>query len=52
MTVGWPLNHTSPSSGKCTPEISLISVDFPAALSPAIASTSPGATSNDTLLSA
>ena len=39
---GWPSNSSSPSSGGNTPEMILISVDLPAPLSPASATTSPG----------
>src|ERR1700733_5194148 len=47
-----PSRNISPSSVWNTPEIALISVDLPAPLSPAKATTSPGKTSNETLLRA
>ncbi len=47
-----PARRISPSSWRWTPEIALISVDLPAPLSPASASTSPSARSSDTPLSA
>src|SRR5262245_25147800 len=42
-TIVSPLYRISPSSGWKTPEMTLISVDFPAPLSPASATTSPAA---------
>src|SRR3954451_8750788 len=50
--VRLPSSRISPSSYWNTPEIALITVDLPAPLSPATATTSPGWTSKDTLLSA
>src|SRR3954462_12625323 len=50
--VRLPSSKISPSSYWKTPEIALITVDLPAPLSPATATTSPGWTSNETLLSA
>src|SRR5882724_8861964 len=50
--VRLPSSRISPSSYWNTPEIALITVDLPAPLSPATATTSPGWTSNDTLLRA
>src|ERR1700691_4624592 len=47
-----PSSTISPSSAWNTPEIALISVDLPAPLSPASATTSPGKTSSETLVSA
>src|ERR1700722_7986915 len=47
-----PSRTISPSSAWNTPEIALISVDLPAPLSPAKATTSPGKTSRETLFNA
>src|SRR5271165_5049396 len=46
--IGLPSSRISPESWRNTPEIALMMVDFPAPLSPASATTSPGWTSNDT----
>src|SRR5450631_2965849 len=47
-----PSSSISPSSSWKTPEMALISVDLPAPLSPASATTSPGKTLSETLSSA
>ena len=41
MSTGWPSNRSSPLVGLDTPEITLVSVLFPAPLSPISATTSP-----------
>src|SRR5271154_1442601 len=51
-SIGLPSSRISPSSWRNTPEIALMSVDLPAPLSPASATTWPGATSNETRFSA
>src|SRR5574337_737265 len=50
--TGSPRSRISPALGACTPEIALISVDLPAPLSPASASTSPHSRSKLTFSSA
>src|SRR3954468_5690341 len=50
--VRLPSSRMSPSSYWKTPEIALMTVDLPAPLSPASATTSPGWMSNETLLRA
>src|SRR5579863_5265399 len=47
-----PSSRISPSSWPKTPDTALMTVDLPAPLSPASATTSPGNTSNETLSSA
>lgn len=46
--VGLPSHTTSPSSGRCAPASTLISVDFPAPFCPSRQCTSPASTSRST----
>src|SRR5689334_14621644 len=52
MCTSRPSKRNDPSSAGCTPEIALISVDLPAPLSPARATTSPCETVRSTSRSA